>query len=270
MMRVPILTYHANNINGMDYHNNDHVALAADLKLINQLGLRIIPLQQLVDWHLGLAPDSSVENAAVLTCDDGSGFDFYDIEHPNYGLQISFFSLLKTHQAATGRPACMTTFVIVSPEARVILDEKCLIGQGWWGDDWWQQAQDSGLMHIANHSWDHNHGVLENLNVNDDSFEHIDNQKLCDQQIRQAQNHLHQHFGEDYQCEFFAYPYGNYSHYLRYDYLPKHGAKIGLKAAFTTESKHVSKNSQTWALPRYVCNSDWKNTTALEKILRQK
>ena len=31
-MRVPILTYHSNNVSGNDYASNDHVALAADLR----------------------------------------------------------------------------------------------------------------------------------------------------------------------------------------------------------------------------------------------
>src|SRR5690606_8365742 len=38
-MRVPILTYHAVNIAGNDYADNDHVAFAADLRLIDDLRL---------------------------------------------------------------------------------------------------------------------------------------------------------------------------------------------------------------------------------------
>ena len=48
-MRIPILTYHSNNVGGNDYDNNDHVALAADLRTIRRLGLRIVPLAQVVD-----------------------------------------------------------------------------------------------------------------------------------------------------------------------------------------------------------------------------
>ena len=48
-MRVPILTYHSNNISGNDYASNDHVALAADLRLIHDRGLRIVPLARVVD-----------------------------------------------------------------------------------------------------------------------------------------------------------------------------------------------------------------------------
>lgn len=269
MTQVPILTYHGNGIDGSAYHNNDHVALAADLKLIHQLGFNIISMDQLMDWHAGKTPDSSVQNSVVLTCDDGTDFDFYDIEHPVYGLQTSFFNSLKTHQQKTGQRVHMTNFVIVSPDARVILDEKCLVGENWWRDEWWQAAQQSGLMHIANHSWDHNHGVLENQNTNDDSFRHIADQQQCDRQIRQAQNYLQQKIGHAYQAKYFAYPYGNYSHYLRFEYLPNFSDSLELKAAFTTEPKHVSKQSQLWAMPRYVCNSDWKDVSGLRKILNE-
>jgi len=270
MIRVPILTYHANNINGMTYQTNDHIALAADLQLIQQIGLRIISLNQLINWRLGESPDTHVENTVVLTCDDGSDFDFYDLDHPKYGIQTSFFNTLKTHQNLTGEHVHMTNFVIVSPEARQTLDEKCLIGKDWWRDDWWLTAHQSGLMEIANHSWDHNHGVLNNENIKDDSFHHINDRQQCDLQIRQAQDYLQNQIGNNFLAKYFAYPYGNYSEYLRYEYLPKYGSAIGLQAAFTTEPKHVNPASEIWAMPRYVCNSDWKETSQLEKILRFK
>ena len=42
-MRVPVLTYHANNITGNDYASNDHVALAHDLRALHRKGLRMHP-----------------------------------------------------------------------------------------------------------------------------------------------------------------------------------------------------------------------------------
>ena len=269
MTQVPILTYHASNMDGMDYHNNDHVALSEDLKLIDDLGLRIIRLDELMAWHCGKAPESSVKNAVVLTCDDGTSFDYHDITHQTYGPQISFFNILKAHQQLTSQPVHMTNFVIVSPEARIILDQKCMIGMGWWGDDWWHAAQTSGLMEIANHSWDHNHGVLDNNNTNDDSFRCINNKLTCDLQIKHANEFLNQFMGNNNKAAYFAYPYGDFSEYLRHEYLPVFGPEIGLKAAFTTKAKHANKLTDRWAMPRYVCNNDWQNTHQLEKILSE-
>ena len=270
MTQVPILTYHANNINGLTYQNNDHVALQHDLQLIHELGFRVISLALLMQWKNGLIADNEVENAVVLTCDDGTWFDYYDVDHPSCGQQISFFNILKNHQQQTQQAIHMSNFVIVSPEARVILDEKCLIGKGWWTDEWWLAAQQSGLMHIENHSWDHNHGVLvnndTNNNINDDSFRCVDNLLACEQQIKQAQQFLQQRLGAG-SAHYFAYPYGNFSDYLRFEYLPENGAELGLEAAFTTEPKHVNQSCDVWAMPRYVCNNDWHNTDQLRQIL---
>ena len=268
MTQVPILTYHANNINGMDYQNNDHKALEQDLQLIHELGFRIISLDQLINWRLGKLSDRAVEKTVVLTCDDGTWFDYYDVDHPTHGQQVSFFNLLKKHQQQVGQPIHMTNFVIVSPAARIVLDQKCLVGRGWWSDEWWRAAQESGLMAIENHSWDHNHGVLDNQNTADDSFAHIDNEADCDRQLKQSQRYLKEYFSGRHQAKYFAYPYGNYSQFLRYQYLPSQGSELGLKAALTTEPKHVTHQSKLWALPRYVCNNDWHNLGQLQEILQ--
>ena len=52
-MRVPVLAYHAVNIAGNDYANNDHVAFAADLRMIDDLGLRVVPLHWVVEHIVG-------------------------------------------------------------------------------------------------------------------------------------------------------------------------------------------------------------------------
>ncbi len=266
-MKVPVLTYHANNINGNAYQNNDHIALAEDLKLIHELGFDVISVDQLMAWHGGQLTDDQFEKTVVLTCDDGTWFDFHDIEHSSFGQQTSFFNILMNHQQKTGCPVHMSNFVIVSPEARQVLDQTCLVGKNWWQDDWWLTAQRSDIMNIENHSWDHNHGVLDNTNHNDDSFRCINTQAACDRQIKRAQVHLQQFMGTDFQSLYFAYPYGNFSDYLRHEYLPEYGHQIGLTAAFTTEPDYVTHNTQLWAMPRFVCNNDWKSTEDLVKIL---
>jgi len=268
--RVPILTYHGNNINGLEYTNNDLVAFQADLQLIDAIGWRIITMDQLLAWYAGQLPDEAVKQAVVLTCDDGTWFDYHDLDHPSYGPQKSLFTLLKNHQLATGKQVHMTNFVIVSPEARKRLDQLCLVGRGWWGDDWWQSAQQSGLMSIANHSWDHNHGVLDNNNHSDDSFADIADEASCDQQIKQAQLYLQEKMGIGFNCPYFAYPYGNYSDYLHQKYLPQKARELGLMAAFTTRKDLVSRDTDRWAMPRLVCNYHWNSTTQLADLLQGK
>ena len=43
-MRVPVLTYHAVNIAGNDYATTTTSRFAADLRLIGEMGLRVVPL----------------------------------------------------------------------------------------------------------------------------------------------------------------------------------------------------------------------------------
>ena len=68
-MRVPVLTYHAVNIAGNDYATNDHAAFAADLSLIDEMGLRVIPLSWVVDQLLGIA-HRDLNNAVGDTGED--------------------------------------------------------------------------------------------------------------------------------------------------------------------------------------------------------
>src|SRR5688500_11310497 len=101
-MRVPVLTYHSNNISGNDYAGNDHVALAADLRLIHRSGLHIVPLARVVEVLLGEAPASLVEDGVALSFDDGSWFDWHDIDHPSCGPQRGFAGVLRDFVAETG------------------------------------------------------------------------------------------------------------------------------------------------------------------------
>jgi hypothetical protein len=83
-MRVPVLTYHAMNVGGRGYPDNDHVALAQDLDLIRRCGFRIVPLARVVAALLGGSAPVP-ERALALSFDDGAWFDWYDLElrqHP--------------------------------------------------------------------------------------------------------------------------------------------------------------------------------------------
>ncbi len=268
MIEVPILTYHSNNIHGVDYHNNDHVALATDLQTIHDAGMQIITLKQLLAWRLGQLDDAVVNNAVVLTCDDGSWFDYHDLDHPKFGRQVSFFNLLQQHQQRTGQAVHMSNFVIVSPKARTTLDQVCLVGKGWWDDSWWAAAQASGLMSIENHSWNHNHVAFHRDFANDNSFREVDSYAACEAQIKQAQDYLKATIPH-HQPHYFAYPYGNYSDYLLHEYLPNRGEQLQLQAAFTTEPSKVNQATSVWAMPRFVCGQDWTNTEQFNRLITE-
>ena len=272
-MRIPILAYHAVNIGGNDYGNNDHLAFAADLRLIHELGLRVVPLAWAVDQLLG-SVQRDLERCVALTCDDGSDFDFYDLDHPQHGPQRSLYNCLgdfATEHGATAQPDLhLTSFVIASPDARAHLDRNCLVGRGWMSERWWQAASASGRMAIENHSWDHNHATLPHTAQHEQrkgTFKTIDSYTDADAEIRAAADWLNVHLAPN-RSTLFAYPYGEWNDYLVREYLPHYMHEHRLRAAFTGEPHPVEANTDRWLLPRYVCGPHWKTPGELEKLLR--
>jgi hypothetical protein len=272
-MRAVVLAYHAVNIAGNDYGNNDHVAFAADLRLINDLGLRIVPLHWIVAQLLGHT-DHDLSRCVALTCDDGSDFDYFDLDHPQHGPQRSLFNSLIDFRRERGYDAQpllhLTDFVIASPEARSIIDQKCLVGRGWMRDTWWRAARASGLIAIENHSWDHNHAELPRTVQREQvkgTFHSIDSYADADAEIRQASDWLDAHVPSR-NTSLFAYPYGESNDYLVREYLPQHANEHRLHAAFGTAPAPVEMASNRWNLPRYICGHHWSSPGDLENLLR--
>jgi len=268
-MRVPVLAYHSNNVGGNAYAENDHVALAADLRTIHGLGLRIVSLSRVVDALLGGAPESALDNTVAISFDDGSWFDWHDLDHPTCGPQRSFANILRDFAAETGATVHATSFVIVSPEARAILDQTCLISRGWWGGEWWREAEREGLIAIESHSWDHNHHTLPvtaQRDQNKGTFRSIDTHADADAEIRHASDWLDAHCRAP-RAGLFAFPYGETNEYLLREYLPNHVGEHRLRAAFGTDPEPVGRGSDRWNLPRYVCGHHWGSPDALASLL---
>lgn len=272
-MKSCVLTYHAINILGNDYDNNDHVALAEDLRLIEGLGVQIVSLDEVLSRVFEPSTPAPGRPFIALSFDDGAMFDWRDFDHPTCGPQRSFANIIADHCAASGastqhHPA--TSFVIVSPGARRQLDEICFGGRGWWEEDWWQAATDSGRLSIQNHSWDHNHEVLPKTvqtRGEKGNFRCIDSYRDADAQIRQASDYLDRRISGQ-RTRYFAYPYGQTNDYLIREYLPGFAAEHRLGAAFTTEPGYLSRASDRWTLPRFVCGLHWKQPAELEQILK--
>ena len=272
-MQIPVLTYHAVNITSNSYRENDHVALASDLQTIHDQGYRVVPLDRVFDWHQRKIPDEAVHKAVAITFDDGSWFDFYDLDHPECGIQRSMLGILADFQKELGagqQPGLhSTSFVIASPDARRELDEKCLVGKGWWGDEWWQLAVDSGLMSIGCHSWDHNHPDLDRVAQQQQrkgSFCFIDNIDDCEVQLAKAGDYIASKL-DNARASFFAFPWGESNEFLLNTYLPDYQARHGFQAAFSTDRRPVRRNANRWNLPRFVCGRDWRSSNELERIL---
>ncbi|TVQ34290.1 MAG: polysaccharide deacetylase family protein [Wenzhouxiangella sp.] len=265
----PILTWHSIKVLDNSYAGNDPQAFASDLYLLDRLGWTIKPLAQaLTDLACGrLKPKT-----AVLTVDDGAILDFEDFEHPTCGPQKSLYHHLKTFGAdpATSdrHQPHLTAFVIASPQARAELDQTDYMSLNVWPDHWWRAANDSGLLSIESHSWDHNHGSLKQTVQRDNrrgDFRWIETERECRAEVDQASDYIEQQSGR--RPRFLAYPYGQASDFLRREYLPRFGADLGLKAALACDPEPVTVASDPWYLPRYMCGRDWTSPEQLEALL---
>lgn len=262
-----ILTYHSQNISGPGTRDNDHVALARDLVEITRAGIRIVPLRQLVD---GLdAGSAAPEGAVCLTFDDGCDFDFRDLDYPGHGPQRSFLGILQDfrddHGAAAQPGLHATSFVIASEEARQAIDARSLFGRGWISDDWWREAEASGLLAIENHGWDHNHPDLAPDDRKRGGFTNVDRLEACHVQVELAADAIAERSGR--RPQFFAYPFGESSTYIRERYFPERAGTLGCRAALGTDPGHVTAGSDRWNLPRYVCGRDWGSPGELLGLL---
>jgi hypothetical protein len=267
---VPVLTYHAMNIGGNAYVDNDHVALATDLELLHQRGFAVRPLAEIVARFFDAPPAASDERWVGLAFDDGADFDARDIVHPTHGPQRSMLGVLRDfaarHPGAQPRLHA-TAFVIVSPEARRALDRTCMVGRGWWNDDWWDEALASGLIGIGNHSWDHNHDSLADarpIEAVRGTFRSIDTREKADYEVAQADEWLRTR-APNRAASLFAYPYGECNDYLVGTYFPERAARYA--AAFTTQPGLIEASSDRWRLPRFTCGLDWKAPAQLAAIL---
>lgn len=259
-------------IHGNEYPTNDLVAFSRDLHVITECGFQIQPLHTVVNiWSE--SPDLLGDSPIVaLTCDDGSDFDAIDLPHPTWGVQRSVLGILTDHRERHrgSQPHLhVTSFVIVSPCARAELDRTCMVGKGWWNEGWWASAIDSALMGIGNHSWDHNHETLgrpcDGL-VPSGTFTSVDSYQAAEFEIRQADEYLRAR-APNPAAALFAYPYGETNPFLFGDYLPSYRPALG--AAFTTEPGYLTRKSERWRMPRFMCGRDWTTPEGLREILRR-
>jgi len=266
-LSVPVLTYHSQNIRGSSHAHNDHIALQQDLQALHQTGYRVMPLNWLTDWLEGQRDDASIADSVVLTFDDGCDFDVRDLEYPGHGPQRSFEGILRDflEQSAAPRPALhATSFVIASREARKTIDAGSLFGHGWISDDWWQPTDAGGLIAIENHGWDHNHPDLAGGQRG--AFHTVNTYEQCRQQVVQSADAI-ERITRRRPC-YFAYPFGESSSYIREQFFPHSADVHRCRAALGTDPGPVTRSSDRWNLPRFVCGRDWHSSQELIDLIQ--
>ena len=270
-MKVPIICYHSSHA-GDDYATDDHIAVAEDLDTIHRLGFRIVPLDWVVEAVLG--GREPLDRCVALTCDDGVNLDWQDADHPSFGPRRSFANILGDFAGKVGAAqphVQMTSFVIASPAARRELEINCLAGHRWLTDDWWRDADASQVLNIESHSWDHVHPDVGNVAQKDQrkgDFTLVDTLDECEAQVARASEFIAAKTGR--RPQYFAYPYGQSSTYVRETYFPAHGARYGIRAAFSIDHAYVTGESNRWYLPRFTHGTaDFATTRDFERILMQ-
>jgi len=268
MFSCPILTYHSQNIGGSSYAENDHVALADDLLALHLAGHRIIPMDRLADWMDGSEPVDDTLKPIVLTFDDGCNFDVQDLDYPEHGPQRSFTGILEDFSADHGPDAQSelhaTSFVIASRRARELIDKGSLFGRGWISDDWWRTTDQAGLVAIENHGWDHNHPDVSGTDGG--TFHTVDTHHQCLEQVVRAAAAIESRTGR--WPNYFAYPFGESSEYIRDSFFPSYPQTHGCRAALGTEAGCVTRESDRWNLPRLVCGRDWTSVDELLEVIQ--
>lgn len=265
---VPVLTYHGYNVAGVDYSDNDHVALAADLGWLTANGWTIVPLELAVHHLLDQTGHGLPERCVCLTFDDGTDLDWQDVDFGPFGRQRGFYGILEdVHRARPDLPAPhATAFVIASAEARSLMSDGALQPGHGMSDQWWASAESSGLMGIGNHSWDHRHPLVVSATDGGGHFFSVDDKPQALQQVVEAGRYIAGRTGA--WPTLFAYPWGQASDYLRREFFPAHIEVHGCRAAFSTEPGHMHAGSERWFLPRYVCGQHWREPSELAVLLQ--
>jgi len=275
-LSCPILTYHSQNIRSNRYGENDHISLKADLESLHTNGKRLISLTTLVDWLLAGVDDGSLDDAVCITFDDGCKLEISDEIVPGYGLQSSFLSILKTFQEQqtpdSQHQVRATTFVLADEAVREQMDRESLFGLGWMQADWWAAVKAEGIIDVQSHGWDHQHNMQPD--VHGESLPHarfvsVDTFSQCEQQVYRAGQVIASGC-DGIKPQYFAYPYGAASTYMRETYLPENINRTGVRAAFSTQPRHVTLASNRWNIPRYVCGRDWQSPEQFITVLNGK
>jgi peptidoglycan/xylan/chitin deacetylase (PgdA/CDA1 family) len=270
---IPVLTYHARNIAGYDYSNNDHVALAQDLATIRALGMQVIRATQLVAALREGSFASLPPKSLVITFDDGPLHDVDDVIDPQYGPQKSMLNILKAQDRRLwgllrrAPSVSATTFVIASEQARTQISLSSLGHADGYTDRWWHHEQQAGYLDIGSHSWNHVHPAATEMADHPtlvEAFHKLNTREQADLQIVQAAQAVRQVTQHD-AARLFAYPYGYPSEYLVHEYLPQ---QTEVWAAFTTIAGHVTQDCNVWMIPRFVCGHHWKSTEQFRDLLR--
>lgn len=264
---IPILAYHSQNIANNEYHGNDHVAFQADMSFLIKNNFKFLSALDLVMALRERRLNKLAPKSVVVTFDDGPIYDAQDFKHPDHGYQKSMSNIMREHQTRRflfwKKNISATSFVIASDQAREEIGS-IENGANYLKNDFW--SDNTNLLEIGVHSWDHVHPLSSEARMHADSLERFDKINDLDymnQQVIKASRSIKNISGSKF-SPVFAYPYGLYSDFLVNQYLPNQTEVMG---AFTTDGRYCDDQTNFWAIPRFVCGHHWKSAEEFKKLM---
>ena len=210
---VPILLYHRFGAEVADSMTVTTTRFESQLKYFMEQGYTVIPLRDLVDFHLGKKP-SIPSRSLVMTADDGHKSVYTDM-----------FPLLKKYHA----PATLFLYPSALSNAPYAMTWEHL-----------KEMKATGLLDMQSHTFWHPNFKKEKRNLRTDEYE-----SLVESQLRKSKMRLEKEFNA--RVDMLAWPFGIYD-----EGLIRKATAAGYVAAFTMERRDAALSDNIMALPRYL------------------
>ena len=217
---IPILLYHRFGPSASDSMTTPTPFFESHLRYLSENGYTVIPLKDLVDYHLGRRPPPPLRSL-VITVDDGHQSVYTDM------LPL----LKKYHSQAT---------LFLYPSA---------ISNASYALTWNQlrEMKETGLFDFQSHTFWHPNFKQEKKRLTSDQYE-----VSVKMQLTKSKEKLEKEFHT--RVDMLAWPFGIYD-----EHLMQKAAEAGYVAAFAMMRQHATSGDNILSLPRYLLtnsNSD--------------
>ncbi|MBF0591553.1 MAG: polysaccharide deacetylase family protein [Nitrospirae bacterium] len=225
--QVPILLYHRFGPVVADSMTIVTNVFESHLKYLKQNGYTVIPLRDLVDYHLKKR-SSLPPRSVVIVADDGHKSVYSDM-----------LPLVKKYNVP------VTLFIYPSA-----------ISNASYAMTWNQlrELKKTGLFDLQSHTYWHPNFKKEKAKLDPSAYN-----KLIDMQLKKSKEKLQKEL--DTNIDLLAWPFGIYD-----DHLIAKAREAGYVAAFSIERHHAGNADNIMALPRYLLSNS-NQGRAFEGIL---
>jgi peptidoglycan/xylan/chitin deacetylase (PgdA/CDA1 family) len=225
--RIPVLVYHRFGPVVADSMTVTTRQFESHVKYLIETHYTIIPLRQLVDYHLGRRKSLPCRSIAI-TVDDG-----------HKSVRTDLFPLVKKYQI----PVTLFLYPSAISNASYAMT--------------WDQLREMkafGLFDFQGHTYWHPNFKNEKKKLGPADYE-----KFVEMQLKKSKEKLEKELGT--KVDMLSWPFGIYD-----EDLIRKAAEAGYVSAFTIERHHAKASDPIMALPRYLITGADKGK-AFEKLL---